>query len=438
MTGIIEHHSAYLESFTELANAGPAGSWLQELRKDAMRHFAEIGFPSTHDEDWRFTNVAPIARTVFERARESRFQPNQLEAALAWDEDSARLVFVNGRYSPELSVIPDGMGGTTVGRLREGGHLTEAHLARHADFRERAFVALNTAFLEDGAFVHVPKRAVVRSPIHLVFLCTGEDRPSVCYPRILVVADQESQATFIESYIGFGNQVYFTNAVTEIVAGENAVIDHYRLELEAGQAYHVGALQASLGHNANFTSHSISLGGGLVRNDAGAVLAEGAECTLNGFYMLDGAQHVDNHTIIDHAKPHGTSRELYKGILAGRSSAVFNGKILVRQDAQKTDARQTNKNLLLSEDAAINTKPELQIFADDVKCTHGATIGQIDREALFYLQSRGIGEAEARSLLIFAFARDVFDRIKPEPLRARLEQILFERLAATQTAGREA
>ena len=242
------------------------------------------------------------------------------------------------------------------------------------------------------------------------------------------MAEPNTQAVIVETYAATECGHYFTNAVTEIVAGENAVIDHYKVQLEGKEALHFGAMQVAVGRAANFSSHSISLGGAWVRNEPTVVLAEGAEATLNGLYLVGGRQHVDNHTSIDHAKPHGASHELYKGILDGKASAVFNGKIFVRKDAQKTDAKQTNKNLVLSEDASINTKPELQIWADDVRCTHGATIGQMDAEALFYLRSRGIGRLEARDMLTYAFARDVIDRIKVAPLRERLEQVLFERL----------
>jgi Fe-S cluster assembly protein SufD len=245
------------------------------------------------------------------------------------------------------------------------------------------------------------------------------------HPRTLIVVAPGAQCTIVETYKGEGH--YFTNAVTEIVAGDGAVIDHYKVQLESPEAFHVATMQVALGRSTNFTTHNISLGGALVRNDIGATLSEGAEATVNGLYLVNGTQHVDNHTVIDHAKPHGSSHELYKGILDGHASAVFNGRIIVRKDAQKTDSKQTNKNLVLSDDAVIDTKPELQIFADDVRCTHGATIGQLDAESLFYLQSRGIGKAQARSLLTQAFAQDIIDRIKIPELRNQLEKVLSEK-----------
>ncbi|MEK7754620.1 MAG: Fe-S cluster assembly protein SufD, partial [Acidobacteriota bacterium] len=315
--------------------------------------------------------------------------------------------------------------------LQDANGAAEAHLARYASYQDRAFVALNTANFGDGACIEIPKGTVVEEPIHLVFLATGGEAPVISHPRSLIVIGPASQATVVESYLGYGAR-YFTNAVTEIVAGDHSVLDHYKLQEEDERSFHVATLQAQIGRDANFSTHSISVGGGLVRYDINAVLAEGTEATVNGLYLVSGSQHVDNHTAIDHAMPHGTSHELYKGILGGTSAAVFSGKIIVRPGAQKTDAKQTNKNLVLSEDATINTKPELQIHADDVRCTHGATIGQLDEDAIFYLRSRGIAREQARDLLIYAFARDIIDRVKVEPLRARLERILVEKLHAAR------
>jgi Fe-S cluster assembly protein SufD len=303
----------------------------------------------------------------------------------------------------------------------------EPYLARYASYQDNAFVALNTASFADGVFIRIAQGAVIEEPIEITVHSVTNGHPTAAYPRILIVAERDSQATIIENYEEQAG-IHLTNPVTELVVGDNTVIDHYKLQTESSQAFHVAMLQVQVGRAANFRTHSIALGGALVRNDINAVLSEGAECTLNGLYLVSGEQHIDNHTSIDHAQPHATSHELYKGILEGKSSAVFNGKILVRKDAQKTDAKQTNKNLVLSEEAVINTKPELQIHADDVRCTHGATIGQLDAEGIFYLQSRGIARAEARNLLIYAFARDIVDRVKVAPLRDRLETLLLEKL----------
>jgi Fe-S cluster assembly protein SufD len=437
MIELMEEKDTYLSSFAqfEKQSAGKAPAWLQRLRTTAIDRFAELGFPTLKDEEWRFTNVAPLTRVPFQLAPAFELD-RQLTAAFnrvvpePGQSKSSRLVFLNGRYAPKLSSLRPLPGGTVLDSLAAVLHArpeqVEPHLARYADYEGHPFVALNTAFLQDGAFVSIPKGQVLAEPIHLVFVSTTQGEPTVSHPRNLILAGVNSQATVIETYIGLGQDVYFTNAVTEIVAAENAVLDHYKLQQESTEAFHVATLQVQLGRSSNFASHSIALGGVLARNDVNAVLdAEGVECTLNGLYLATGRQLIDNHTRIDHAKPHCASHELYKGILDGKARGVFNGKIYVHEDAQKTDAKQTNKTLLLSEDAVINTKPQLEIYADDVKCTHGATIGQLAEEAIFYLRSRGIGRAEARSLLTYAFANDIISRIKVEPVRARLEAILL-------------
>jgi Fe-S cluster assembly protein SufD len=430
MSAVLQQPNLYLADFAALPRTGL--EWLDRLREEGIRRFSELGFPTTRDEEWRFTNVAPVARVPFRPASgPAAVDPALLDRMLF--PGGCRLVFVNGRYASKLSSAREALpGGVYAGGLAEalrGGDPTlELHLARHAPFQNQPFVALNTAFLEDGAYVQVPKGVVVEQPVHLVFVTTASGDPAVAHPRNLIVAGAHSQLTVTETYIGLGDQAYFTNAVTEIAAGEDAVVDHYKLQFEREQAFHIASLHADQARGSNFSSHSISLGGALVRSDANIVLSEGSEGTLNGLYLAGGTQHVDHHTAIDHAEPHADSHELYKGILDGHASAVFNGKIIVRKDAQKTDSKQTNKNLVLSEDAVINTKPELQIWADDVRCTHGATIGQLDAEALFYLQSRGIGRENARDLLIYAFARDIIDRVKVASMHDRLERLLFEKL----------
>jgi Fe-S cluster assembly protein SufD len=374
---------------------------IERIREEARQRFADVGFPTTHDEDWRFTSVAPISKLVAQAL---------VPAAPAH--------------------LPAQIPGVHISRLSESN--VEPYLARYANYQTNAFVALNTANFEDGLFIHIAKGAVIEQPIELIIQSAANGHPTATHPRILIVAEPDSQATILETYTGNGG-AYLTNSVTEIIVADHAVIDHYKLQTESPRAFHVSTLQIQLGRDTNFRSHSLSFGGALVRNDINAVLSQGCECTLNGLYLVGGDQHIDNHTTIDHAKPHAASHELYKGILEGHSTAVFNGKILVRKDAQKTDAKQTNKNLVLSEDAVINTKPELQILADDVRCTHGATIGQLDKEALFYLQSRGIGLDDARNLLIVAFARDIVDRIKVASLREQLEQLLLEKLHGTRS-----
>ena len=374
MTAVAEQTGAWLADF---ASQGEAEPWIQELRESAFERFNQLGFPNTHDEEWRFTNVAPIARVNWKSVRTA------------------------GPAIPQQA---------------------RKHLGKHAP--QNAFTALNTAFLGGVHYVEVPAGKLETTPIEITYDAGGAEGDAF-HPRALIVVGANAHCAIVETYRGTGK--YFTNAVTEIVAGDGAVIDHYKIQQESPDAFHIATLQATLGRSANFSSHSISIGAALTRNDAGATLEEGTEATLNGLYIVNGSQHVDNHTVLDHAKPHGTSHELYKGILDGRASAVFNGRIIVRQDAQKTDSKQTNKNLVLSDESVIDTKPELQIHADDVRCTHGATIGQLDPESMFYLRSRGIPKREARSLLIYAFAQDIVDRIKIPSLREALERTFFEK-----------
>ncbi len=371
-------------------------SSLAELRKRAAELFEARGFPTTREEEWRFTSVTPIAKAHFPTIAPS-FNGHGLRTAL--ERDPA---------------------------------LIEEYLGQYASC-ENPFVALNTANFEDGAFLQIPANTVVEEPLWIDFTAVPD---RAAHPRNLIIAGAGSQVRIVERYTGRGR--YFTNAITEIVVGENAIVEHVKLEEESPDAFHVATIQVHQSRNSNFKSHNISLGGLLVRNDVNAVLSTGCESTLNGLYLVNGRQHVDNHTALDHAAPHAASHELYKGILDGTSSAVFNGKIFVRKDAQKTDAKQTNKNLVLSENSTINTKPELQILADDVRCTHGATVGQLDEEALFYLRARGISKTDARDLLIYAFARDVIDRIGIPSIREYLEKALFESLVHSRQSAEAA
>jgi Fe-S cluster assembly protein SufD len=421
------------------AAAAPAPA-LDELRRAAIERFAILGFPTTRQEEWRFTNLAPLARTVFQRPERPapgadgprRISPADL-APWTFDGVAARLVFVDGRLAPELSTPPNSplppgtvVDGLAAALAREPRQL-EPWLGRFASFVEHPFVALNTAFLDDGALVVLPRGAVVERPIHLLYLSTASQPPLVSYPRNLVVAGEGSQVTVVETYAGEG--AYFSCGVTELVAGPGAVVDHYKVQHESRDAYHLATLQVYGERASAISSHSISLGGLLVRNDVNALLAgEGIDCILNGLYLAGGRQLVDNHMRVEHAKPHCASHELYKGILDGKARSVFNGLIHVHPGAQKTDAKQSNRNLLLSPDAIANSNPRLEIFADDVKCTHGSTVGQLDDDAVFYLRSRGIGLDAARSLLTYAFASDILGRIKVEPVRHDLEEFLFARL----------
>jgi Fe-S cluster assembly protein SufD len=462
MIALKETEGVYLSSFRQIEERLAAGAapWLHEIRRAAIESFAEMGFPTTRQEEWRNTNVAPIAAVPFERAGEVRGESaaslgERISRLPLADLGCPRLVFINGRFSKQLSTLKALPQGARAGSLAEvlagDGKMLQRHLTRYAaDYKEHAFVALNTAFLEDGAFLEIPKGVVLEKPIYLLYISDPGGLPTVSYPRNLIIAGRESQATVIEAYVGpdaaplFSTSVaksltpagvYFTNAVSEVVVGEGAVIEYHRIQQESETAFHFGRLEFHQERSSSAATHSIAIGGALVREEVKSVLdGEGAEATLDGLYVVTGRQHVDNQTTLDHAKPHCSSREVYRGVLDGESSAVFNGKIIVRKDAQKTDSKQSNKNLLLSEKAIIDTKPGLEIYADDVKCTHGATIGQIDPEAVFYLRSRAIGLQEARDLLTYAFANDVLERIKYQPLRERLREGLFARLARGQRA----
>jgi Fe-S cluster assembly protein SufD len=420
------------------------GDGLARMRGDGLHRFLSLGFPTARDEEWRFTSVAPIAERTFTLATSLPADASNVDVApfRLPGASSAELVFVNGHYVAALSrqgALPKWACAESLAPvLASRVHEVEPHLARVAPFERHAFVALNTAFLDDGARIHLPAGTILQQPIHLLFIATNaiDGHPIMVHPRVLISLGANSQASIVETYAGPGGATYLTNVVTEVVLGENAVLDHYTLQYEGADAYHVGAIHVHAQRSATYAAHSISLGGALTRNDVRASLnGEGVECTLNGLYAADGQRLVDNHTTIDHAQPHCGSREIYKGILADHARGVFNGKIIVRPDAQKTDAKQTNRALLLSENAQINTKPQLEIFANDVKCTHGAAVGQLDDEALFYLRSRGLSDTAARHLLIRAFAADVLSRLPLEPVRAAIEERLQRQLAQALPAA---
>ncbi len=430
-----EHNTWYRSSFEEFEQGlnGESASGLQKLRRDAIDRFALLGFPTNRHEEWRYTNISPILKanfkpilsvhsTVVTKADVERFAFGTRH----------RLVFVNGFFSKELSTddaLPHGaFCGSLANALRSNHTVAHQHLGRYAKYDDNSFSALNTAFLRDGAFIFIPDGAVIEDSIHLLFIAAGSE-PALISPRNLIVIGKNSQLSIVESYVAVTRETYFTNVVTEIVADDHSILEHDKLQDEAREAFHIASIHAYQGAQTNFTSNSIALGGSIVRNNVTAILdAEGSETTLNGLSLATGTQLIDNHTTIDHAKAHCASHELYKSILDGKSRGVFNGKIFVRKDAQKTDAKQTNKTLLLSDNATIDTKPQLEIFADDVKCTHGATVGQLESEQVFYLRSRGIDEITARDILTFAFASDVVNRVHVEPLRDQLESLVHSRL----------
>jgi Fe-S cluster assembly protein SufD len=413
---------------------------LLSARKVGRACFAKLGLPTLHDEDWRFTNVAPIAKIVFK----PRLEPGRhgvTEKILSRFPFTAlgggQLVFVNGQFAPELSSLAPLPAGVKVmslaAVLATEPALVEPHLCRHACTDTHAFTALNTAFFQDGAFIHVPAGQAVAEPIHLLFVSTAKDHGTTAHPRNLIVAGRDSRVTVIESYVSLSDAAYFTNSVTELVAGDNAVVEHLKFQDENQQAFHIATVAAHFGRASNVVTHSIALGAKLSRTNIYATLAgEGLECILNGLYLTRDEQLADHYMIVDHARAHGASHEYFNGILAGKSKGVFHGRILVRPGAQKTDAKQTNKNLLLSDDATADTKPQLEIYADDVKCTHGATIGQLNDESIFYLRARGIPREKARRMLIHAFAGEIIDRVRCAALREELDRLVWDRLEQNQ------
>jgi Fe-S cluster assembly protein SufD len=432
----------YLQHFELLEKSlnGESKLPIHEVRKNALAQFVRLGFPTIHNEEWRFTNIAPIRNAVFELASKTAKQSitkAQVEKMFLTGSKSPKLVFINGYFAQDLSSSPTMTGSLQVGSLsvalKNNNPVVGRFLAHHADTESNAFTALSTAFIQDGAFIHVGDNLMLDQPIECLFLTSTGGQMTVAHPRNLFIVGKNSKAMIVESYFGFDENPYLNNLVTEIVVGENSIVEHDKLGMEGSKAYHIGTICVRQATGSNYTNNSVSLGGSLVRNNVMAVLAaERCEATLNGLSLGTRDQLIDNHTTIDHTMPNCVSHELYKSILDGRARGVFNGKIFVRKDAQKTDAKQTNKTLLLSDDATMNTKPQLEIFADDVKCTHGATIGQLDEEQVFYLRSRGISERASRDILTYAFASDVIDKVHSDTLRERLHELIQNRLEASR------
>jgi Fe-S cluster assembly protein SufD len=435
VTTAIQNIDSYLDAFTtfEKQAAGQRLAWLRNLREEAFARFSETGFPTTHDEDWRFTNTAPIAHACFSLTPEQTTIPRGDLKRWTFEAVAARLVFVDGRFFPSLSFASSLPNGTRASDLKteiaNNPAILESHLGRYLDVRRDPFCALNTAFAEDGAFVEIAPGAELDGPVHLLFVSTEQDVPVMLHPRNLVLIGQEAQVEIVEEYVSLGSGTVLCNSATELVAGENATAAHFMIEREHVEAFNISTLRIQQERNANVRSHSVLLGGGLVRNNVHPVLAgEGSECLINGLFVGSGRQHLDNYMYVEHASPHSSSRQFYNGILDGAAHGVFHGRIVVHKNAQKTDAKQTNRNLLLSDDAQIDTKPQLEIYADDVKCTHGATIGQIEENALFYLRSRGIDEVSARRLLLAAFANECVERMKPGVARNHVEALIEAQL----------
>ncbi len=440
----------YLEAYGGLrALERREPEWMRNLRDEAWELFREKGFPTTHDEDWRFTSVAALARTPFRRAAASHaaVTAEQIEA-YRLTGSACRLVFVNGRFAPGISdarSLPAGLEICSLARALDCGMEgcaptgIEQQLGGYADVRRDVFVALNTALWEDGAYLRIRRGAAIEQPVHLLYVTADGGAATMIHPRTLVIVEDASQVAVVEDYVSLGEGAAMCNSVTELVAGQDAAVSHYLVERENLASFNLSTLRVELGRGARLASHSMLLGGGLVRNNVHPVLAgEGGECLINGLFVGEGRQHLDNYMLVEHAKPNGSSRQFYNGILDEQAHGVFHGRIVVHPDAQKTDAKQTNRNLLLSDEARIDTKPQLEIHADDVKCTHGATIGQIEEEPLFYLRSRGLDEVAARKLLLYAFAAECLDRMQEAPVRRFAEALTHERLLEVARRARPA
>ena len=442
VTEIVRRENSYRQAFLELQERreGESVAWLERLRAGAMERFEESGFPSVKDEEWKYTNVAAIAAVDFQPASlqtsaEGEVDLQGLALFRHLETAKSQLVFFNGKLRKDLSAltaIPEGVVALDLSaaiadeRYRE---IIWKHLAQQADYVVNGFTALNTALISHGAFVYIPKDAIVSVPLNLLFISDGAHVAS--FPRVLVVAEDNSSATLIESYASTKDSKYFTNAVVEIVLKDGASLEHYKLQRESTEAFHIATTAVDLGRNSRYDATTITFGAQLSRHDFHVTMDhEGAECWVDGLYLVTGSQHTDTHSVIDHRKPHCTSHQLYKGILDGKSRAVFNGKVFVRHDAQKTDAMQTNKNLLLSNEARVDTKPQLEILADDVKCAHGAAVGQIEEDELFYLETRGLHPDLARNLLTYGFAEEVIGKIKIDSIRKQLDEAVLNRLNA--------
>ncbi|HJR43163.1 MAG TPA: Fe-S cluster assembly protein SufD [Gemmatimonadaceae bacterium] len=434
---------SYVDDFATFArNGGAEGpQWVLPVRRLAIERFAQLGFPTPRNEDWHFTSVAPIAESTFQPLRSPSGDVSALQLErFTFGAEWPLVVFVNGRFNARLSTLsrlPAGVRAVELARAwNELPELLERHLSKVAPFQEQSFTALNTAFMNDGVVVHVARETEASVPVHVLFVTDANAAKGVAHPRNLIVAERHAVATVIESYVSTSDATYFTNAVSEVVVEEGATLSHLKVQRESPRAFHVHTVETVQRRDSHFVSFSFATGAALSRTNIYTTLGgEGSGATLNGLYIVDGEQHVDHQTRIEHAEPNCFSREIYKGILDGSSHGVFNGKVYVRPEAQKTDGKQTNNNLLLSERARVDTKPQLEISADDVKCTHGATVGRLDEEALFYMKSRGIDDTLARQLLHYAFAADVLETIPLEPMVRDLERLTLERFAGNVAEG---
>ena len=419
------------EAFEKELN-GSSESQLHQVRKQAFVNFKSQEFPTTRHEEWKYTNVKRVVDAEYAIGAAGTLSKDVVDTYIFEGLEADVLVFLNGRFQSELSTI-ESQNGILVANLKDAyaSHAAEidAHFGKYAQTDENPFTALNTSFAQDGAFVKVAKGKAIERPVLLLFFADANTQNAMAQPRNLIVAEENAQVSVVERFITLGEQASFTNIVTEVSVAKEAIVNHYKIQADSSNSSHIGTTEVHQAEKSHFANTTITMGGGLVRNNLNISLnGEHSEGFMNGLYMLTDKSHVDNHTMVDHKVPNCYSNELYKGILDGNSTGVFNGKIFVRQDAQKTNAFQQNNNIVLSDKATIDTKPQLEIWADDVKCSHGATVGALDEEPMFYLRSRGIPEDKARSLLMFAFAADLLDRIKIEPVRKHVEKLIADRL----------
>ncbi|MBS1808223.1 MAG: Fe-S cluster assembly protein SufD [Acidobacteria bacterium] len=419
----------FLAAFAEVESKRDAApAWRKHLRANAIAQFERLGFPTTRNEEWKYTNVSPILKPEFRLPAARARAIANVDSFTYPESRHSQLVFVNGNYAPEFSDTSGIPAGVTVTNFREADQkLVSSYFATQAGYDNNAFAALNTAFADDGAIILIPRGKIIEAPIHLLFVTENN---VISHPRVLLVAEEGAIATVIESYVSLGDEdVYFTNAVTEVITKQDANITHYRLQGESPKAFHIATTAVQQESKSIYASYAIAIGGVIARHDLNVKLeGEHIESTIDGLYVATGKQHIDNHTTMDHAYPHCNSFQLYKGILDDKARAVFNGKVFVREGAVLTDAKQLNKNLLLSSDAHVDTKPQLEIYADDVKCSHGATVGQLEEDELFYLRSRGLKPETARSLLTYGFAEDIISKIKVESVRKQLDEVVLNKL----------
>lgn len=436
-TEVTKQESSLWEAIYSQPSEFATLGWAKRLREAAFDQFKELGFPTVKDEEWKYTNVAPLTKLSFQTARDESDSAvtladvNELGVVEA---KNSQLVFVNGVLRKELSALTDIPAGVIAIGIDEAikepiyQELIREYLARGVGYNTNGFVALNTAMLASGAFILIPRNVEVHKPLSLLFVSSGN---VASFPRVLVIAESNSKATLVENYANAGAGASFTNVVVEVVLQDGATLEHYKVQRENVESFHIASTSATLGTSASYDSTAINFGAQISRHDIAVRMDhEGAECWVDGLYVVSSGQHTDTHSVIDHQQPHCTSHQLYKGILDGKSRAVFNGKVFVRHGAQKTDAMQTNKNLLLSKEARVDTKPQLEILADDVKCAHGAAVGQIDEDELFYLQTRGIHGELARNLLTYGFAEEVIGKIKLDSIRSQLDEAVLHRLNA--------